>query len=231
MKAAETTLVPSDGLMGVEVDSFAGDVVILADRDATTATIDAVKRGTHGYSRRAESEDSLEQISVEYGVEERGPSKFIVVRASTSAPEPWHQRVDLTVTVPRLGTAVVRTARGHVYVTDFAEGVDIETNEGDVRAVSNHVLTQPSTILDAEGSIDWRAPPGSTAKVEAEAVNGVVRVKAREGKWLGLDARNDHDSMYGSINGGANLLVLRTVGGNIRVFVGPNPSHTGSFLD
>jgi len=231
VSSAETTLVGAEGVLDVDVTAFAGDVVIRADPKAATATIDAVRRGTHGHSRRGESQDSLEQIAVSYGVEERDSGRTIVVRATTTAAEPWFQMVDIEVTLPQLGTAIVRTARGHVFVTDFTEGVDIETTKGDVRAVSNHVLSQPSTILDAEGSIDWRAPPGSSARIDAEAVNGSVRIKARESRWLGIDPRNDHDSMHGTINDGTNLIVLRTVDGDIRVFVGRNPSQTGSFID
>lgn len=215
--------------MGIEIDSFGGDVVIKADPKAETASIEATRWGTHGYGRRDESEASLDSITVSYAVEDRPEGKTIVVKATSTAPEPWFQHVDLVVIVPRLGAAIVRSSRGHVYVTDFTDGVDIETTKGDVRAVSNHVLSHPSTILNAEGSINWRAPAGSAAMIEAEAVNGTVRVRVRDGKWLAVDSRNDHDSMYGSINQGKNLVILRTVDGDVRVFVGPNPTQTGSF--
>ena len=217
--------------MDVEVDSFAGDIVIRADDRLETATIDVIRRGEHGFGRREESTDSLSLIAVAYGVEDRPSGKTIVVKATTTAPEPWFQRADITLTLPRLGSAIVRTSRGHVYVTDFADGVDIETTKGDVRVVSNFRLAQPSTILNSEGSIDWRVAAGSAARVEAEAVNGEVHVRSREGTWLAVDPRNDHDSLYGTINGGTNLVVLRTVGGDIHVYIGPHPGHTGSFTN
>lgn len=225
----ETYLVATTGIVDVDIDSFAGDVVIQSAGKGETAKIDVVRRGSHGFDRRSESKESLDKIDVKYGVEDRAGRKALVIKARTTDVEPWFQRADMTVTVPQLGVVVVRTTNGHVFVTGTEDGVDIETTKGDVRVCTNAILTKPSTILNAEGSIDWRVPPLSTGRVEAEAVNGEVLLRVKDGVWLGLDRRNDDNSLYGVLNKGTNLIALRTVDGDIRIYVGKYPTEMGTF--
>ncbi len=226
----ETFTIPLEGMVSVEVDAFAGDVVIKADDRLKEATIEVIRRGEHGYGRKGESEESLNSIALAHSIAEHSSGRSLVVKATTTASEPWYQRADITITLPRLGAAIVRTTRGHVFVTDCREGVDIETTKGDVRLVTAFALSQSSTILDAEGTIDWRSASDTSARFEAETVNGSVQMRASGGVWRTTDRRNDHDSLYGTVNAGMGLIVLRTVDGDIRVYVGPHPTQSGSFV-
>ena len=115
--------------------------------------------------------------------------------------------------------------------TDFEDGVDIETTKGDVRVATNTPIRLPSTVLNKEGSIDWRVPPRSAGAYQLEAINGEVQVRVRKGSWLATDKRNDNNSNFGILNKGSNLVVLRTVEGDVQVFVGDNPTEMGSFID
>ncbi len=227
----ESFLVPAAGVLNVDVDNFAGNVVLHASGDGATASIDVVRRGTHGLGRQGESEESLKQLAVTYGVEERNGRATLVVKSTTTHVEPWFQAVDIDIAVPRLGVVIVRTSRGHVMVTNFEDGVDIETTHGDVRVATNAVIDSPSTILNKEGSIDWRVPPRSIGAFQMEAVNGQAQVRVRDGIWLATDRRNDNDSSYGVLNKGTNLVILRTVDGDIRMYVGANPTEMGTFID
>ena len=228
---SESFIVPATAVMNVEVDSFAGNVVLHAAGEGATASITVVRRAMHGLTRHGESADSLAQISVSYGVEERDGRTTLVVKTTTTHVEPWFQAVDIDIALPRLGVAVVRTSHGHVIISEFEDGVDIETTKGDVRAVTSFVIHLPSTILNKEGAIDWRVPPGSSGLYEMEAVNGVVKARVQDGIWLLTDRRNDHDSMYGTLNAGTNLVILRTADGDIAAFVGEKPSWFGTFID
>lgn len=227
----ESFLVPAAGVINVEVDNFAGNVVMHAVGDGATASIDVVRRATHGLGRHSESEESLKQLAVAYGVEERGGRATLVVKATTTHVEPWFQAVDIDIAVPRLGVVIVRTSRGHVMVTNFEDGVDIETSHGDVRAATNAAILSPSTILNREGSIDWRVAPKSAGSFQMEAVNGQAQIRVRDGVWLATDRRNDSNSNYGVLNRGTNLVILRTVDGDIRMYVGESPTEMGTFID
>ncbi|MSR45228.1 MAG: hypothetical protein EXS15_07745 [Phycisphaerales bacterium] len=222
---------PGPGVMDIEVDSFAGNVFLHASGAGNTGTLGVVRRGTHGISRRDESEESLKEIEVTYEVQDRAGRPTLVVIATTTHVEPWFQALDLDIELPRIGVVIVRTSRGHVIVTDFEDGVDIETTGGDVRAATNSIIHLPSTILDKEGHIDWRVPPGSSGAYEMEAVNGEVQIRVREGNWRAVDRRNDHDSNYGILNAGTNRIVLRTVDGDIQAYVGRKPTGFSTFID
>ncbi len=228
---SESFLVPATGVLNVEVDSFAGNIVVQTAAKAETASIDVVRRGTHGLGRTSESEASLKDLTVTYGVEDRAGRATLVVKSTTAHVEPWHQAVDIDIRVPRLGVVVVRTSRGHVMATDFEDGVDIETTGGDVRAATTSAITSPSTILNRGGSIDWRVGPSSAGAFEMEAINGEVQVRVLDGVWLATDRRNDSNSNYGLLNRGAHRVILRTVDGDIRLFVGPNATEMGTFID
>ncbi len=218
------------GVMNVEVDNFAGDVVIHSS-GKEKGTMDLVRRATHGMGHHSESEESLKEIVLNYEVQDRGDRKTLVVNATTTHSQPWCQAIDIDIAVPRLGVVIVRTSRGHVMITDFEDGVDIETTKGDVRAATNTPVHLPSTILNKEGSIDWRVPPRSAGTYQLEAINGETQVRALSGTWLATDRRNDNDSNYGSLNKGSNLVILRTVDGDIQVYVGKNPTEMGTFID
>ncbi len=227
----KVTPVEMTGLMDVEVDNFAGDVVIHTTGRADTGGLEVVRRAMHGMGHRSESEDSLKEIFVTWEIQERGDREVLLIHSTTSHVFPWFQAADIDVTVPQLGVVVVRTGRGHVAVTEFQDGVDIETTQGDVRVATSTPITLPSTILNKDGSIDWRVPPRSAGDYQMETINGEVQVRVREGKWLATDRRNDVDSNYGVLNKGTNFVILRTVGGDIQIYVGKNPTEMGTFID
>ena len=223
--------IPMSGVMDVEIDNFAGDVVIHSTGKSEGGTMDLVRRAASEMGQRSELEDSLSDISLTYEVVDRGDRKALVIHATTKNAKPWFQAIDIDIAVPRLGVVIVRTNRGHVMATDFEDGVDIETTKGDVRVATNTPIRLPSTVLNKEGSIDWRVPPRSAGAYQLEAINGEVQVRVRKGSWLATDKRNDNNSNFGILNKGSNLVVLRTVEGDVQVFVGDNPTEMGSFID
>ncbi len=231
VQRSKSVEIPMSGVMDVEIDNFAGDVVIHSTGKSDGGTMDLVRRATREMGPRSELEDSLSDISLTYEVVDRGDRKALVINATSKNAKPWFQSIDIDIAVPRLGVVVVRTSRGHVMATDFEDGVDIETTKGDVRVATNNPIRLPSTVLNKEGSIDWRVPPRSAGSYQLEAINGDVQVRVRKGSWLATDARNDNNSNYGVLNKGTNLVVLRTVEGDVQVYVGDYPTEMGSFID
>jgi hypothetical protein len=222
--------IPVMGVTDVEVDNFAGHVRIVRCRASSQPTMSITRRGTHGMGRGDAASDSMDEIAVDYFVETDGERQRFVVRAKTDHLEPWFQAVDIDIRLERVGIVVVRTKDGHVEVVDFEDGVDIESSNGDVRVSTRAALKQPSTILNQDGSIAWRVGPHASGLFDAEAVHGTIRTDVLKGKWNSSRSGNDLDSLHAQLNGGTARIALRTVDGNISVYVGEHPTEYGTFV-
>jgi hypothetical protein len=222
--------IPVSGLTDVNIDNFAGHVRIVRCRTSSKPTMHITRRATHGIGRGDTASDSMNQISVDYFVETDGERQRFIVRSKTDHLEPWFQAVDIDIRVERIGIVVVRTKDGHVETIDFEDGVDIESSNGDVRVSTRSPLTQPSTILNQDGSIAWRVGPYASGLFDAEAVHGTIRTSVFKGKWNSARSGNDLDSLHAQLNGGTARIVLRTVDGNISVYVGDHPTEYGTFV-
>lgn len=233
----ETFTVPTIGSQNVVVDLFAGDVTVHAaasppgtGTEQGLATVTITRRAMHGPSRKDESTASLPEITATVGSEWRDGNSTIVVSATTANPEPWLQAADVDITLPALGSVVVRTARGHVYVTNNSRGVDVETSKGDVRVVTMFPMRDPTTILNRDGDIDWRVPGTSAGIYDLESVGGLVFARCPVGKWLCTDPTNNDRRLLAHLNDGAARVVMRNVDGDIRVAVLQNPADIGTYI-
>jgi len=234
---SETFSVPTIGQQNVVVDLFAGSVTVRATAsppgtgvEQGLATVTITRRGMHGPTRKDDSTESLPDITATVGSEWREGSSTIVVNATTSNPEPWLQAADVDVTLPMLGSVVVRTARGHVYVTNNARGVDIETSKGDVRVVTQFPMNDPTTILNRDGDIDWRVSGRSSGIYDLESIGGLVFARCPVGKWLCTDPRNTDRRLLAHLNDGTARVIMRNVDGDIRVAVLDNPADIGTYI-
>ena len=226
----EEIQIPVLGSTDIEVDNFAGHVRIVRCRAGGTPTMYITRRATHGIGRGETASQSMPDISVDYFVESDGDRQRFIVRSKTDHLQPWFQAVDIDIRVERMGVVVVRTKDGHVEVVDFEDGVDIESSNGDVRASTRAALKQPSTILNQDGSIAWRVGPHASGLLDAEAVHGTIRTNVLKGKWNSSRNGNDLDSLRAQLNDGTARIVLRTVDGDISVYVGEHPTEYGTFV-
>jgi len=229
----ERVLLPSDGMLNVDVRNFAGEVVVRGDR--TDRNIDALviidRRASHRASREEESKASLPQI--EWTAEivpatEPGGVPTLTVKTSTQHGEPWFQQADIEILVSKLGTVHIETTRGKVQVVNNQGPVDITTSKGDVRVITGWPQKADSVVITRDGSIDFRVRGESAFTLDAETVGGRVYSRCDAGRLISEHARNDHDSMLASLNGGEGRVVLRTVDGDIRVAVVGDPHAVGS---
>ncbi|MBU3729723.1 MAG: hypothetical protein FGM37_10840 [Phycisphaerales bacterium] len=234
---SESFSIPTIGRQNVVIDLFAGDVTIRATANPPgtgdeqgIAAVTITRRGMHGPTRKADSTASLPGISASVGAEWREGNSTIVVNATTTHEEPWLQAADVDITLPMLGSVVVRTSRGHVYITNNSRGVDIETSKGDVRVVTQFPMSDPTTILNRDGDIDWRVPGTSAGTYDLESVGGLVFARCPVGKWLCTDAANSDRRMFARLNDGSSRVVMRNVDGDIRIAVLENPADIGTYI-
>lgn len=217
---------PAGTPLAVDVESFGGDVIVEADPRLTAATVAVVREATHGYGRTGEAKDSLRQIG--YAAEmvpgDLGP--VLRVRTWTAHAEPHYQRAHVRIDLPHADGVRVRTRRGEIRLVDVEGALELETSEGDVRVMTHLALTRPVTILDSDGSIDYRVRGESTGAFDCEALRGSVDHRALHGRFV--VHTTDEDSLRATLNGGTNPVVLRTADGQIRIAVVPDPTSVGA---
>ena len=230
--ADEPIELKTTGSLAVDVDNFAGDVTIRADRKVERTFVEVRRVATHGLGRWVESKDALDDAKWTASLEARdGGGEILRVRTDTPNPEKYFHHMEIVVVTPALDTVKVRSTRGDVTVIENRGSVDIETTRGDVRMMTPWPMTGPMTIVTSEGSIDYRVRGESKGIFDCASHGGMVRQRAEIGKWLALDADNDHDRFLAVLNDGTNPVVLRTSEEDIRVAIVPDPTEVGVYID
>jgi len=216
------------GPVAVDVESFNGDVTIIADPKLEQAHLTFTRRATHGFQRQEEAEASLPEIGYSAELVPGELGQVLRVRTSTTSTEPHYHRVDMLLELPEIDGVRVRTHNGGVVVTDVEGRVDIVTDDGPIRVASNHPMIRPVTIINNCGNIDYRVRTESTGAVDCQALRGKVHHHAVYGRWI-VHEGTDHDTLLATFNGGTNPIVLRAADGNIRFSVVDDPTHMSPF--
>jgi DUF4097 and DUF4098 domain-containing protein YvlB len=125
------------------------------------------------------------------------------VEARTTAGEIEMRHVDGAVTAKTLG--------GPIDLVEVRGPIVARTENGSVRASFSG---PPSGSLETErGSVDVLIPTDSAADLDARATRGSVALDAA----IGLDGEETDNLVVGEINGGGDLLLLRTSRGRIHL--------------
>jgi len=214
------------GPIAVDVTSFGGNVTITADEDLTEATVKVTRDARHGFMRGDEAEASLDEIDYSAELVNRETGQVLEVRTWTDHDQPYHQRAHLLITAPEVTDVHVRTSGGTVIAEMVHGTVDIETSDGDVRVMTNKPMTRRVTIVNSDGDIDYRVRGESTARFDAQTVRGQVLQRVRNGRMIVMSS-TDHNSLQATLNEGSNPVTLRTVDGDIRIAVVPEPTKVG----
>lgn len=227
--ADEAILLDVAGPVAVDVESFNGDVMIMANPKLSQAQVVVVREGVHGFRREKEAAASLVDISYTAEIVPGELGQMLQVRTSTTNAEPHYQRAHVYIQLPEIEGVKVRTSNGRVYAQGISGAVDIVTNHGDVRVMTNHPMTAPVTIVNRNGNIDYRVRGESRGVFDAETVNGVARVRVRHGKFTTLPPTTN-STVHGVLNEGENRITLRTVNGDIRIAVVHDPERVGAVI-
>lgn len=215
--------------VGIDVESFNGDVHITVDPQLDQAKFWVVRQGTHGYLRRRESKASLSAIDYTVDLVPGELGQVMQIRTSTTDPEPHFQRANVHLIVPSVDGIRIRTSNGLVELINVEGAVDIRNDTGDVMVKTIQAMRDPVTIICTEGSIDYRVRGESTGALDAEVINGQVDHDIRYGS-VRIQPGTDSDSLRASFNNGTNPIMLRTTDGQIRIAVVSNPMGHGQFI-
>jgi hypothetical protein len=217
------------GPTALDIESFAGDVVIQGNPKLDKATVTIVREGLHGHQRSDEAKQSLADIVSTAEIVPGELGQVIQIRAQTSSAEPHYLRAHVYVEMPEIQGVRVKTTHGKVYARDIRGRVDISTTEQDVRLLTNQPMIEPVTIVNRGGDIDYRVRGESRGTFDARTVGGQVNQVVRYGT-MNVKATTRDDSLDAILNEGSNPIVLRTVDGDIRIAVVHNPEHVGQFI-
>jgi len=157
-------------------------------------------------------------------------SRILEVTIATDDPTAWFVKCEIEVDTPRLGRVSVNTTHGRVLIVDNHGGVHVQTTFGDVRMLTPWPITEPCSIDDKDGDVEWIVRGESSGAFDCETIGGTMHVFARYGRWIATDKRNDHNSLASTLNGGTNPIVIRVTDGDIYIATVENPHDTGTFI-
>ncbi len=222
----QPVLLPVNGPVSVVLDSFAGDVRIVADPDVTEATVTATTQAFHSLTRMDEAAASLANIQFHAVLVPADVGQAIQVTTTSDDPEDHHQGVNITIIAPNIDGVHVKTKRGSVVLDNIRGQVDVTTNDGDVSILTTHAMLKPVKVLNVNGDIIYRVRGESAGKFDCEAINGSVNFYAQHSQAT-VHRNSDHDSLVATLNDGTNPILLRTVHGDISVSVSSDPRDVG----
>ena len=133
-----------------------------------------------------------------------------------------------SIDAPALTNVTIHTSRGYVETSNVEGSVDIRTDEGDVRCFTYLPVTNPVTIVNNGGDIDLRMRGESSCSLDAETIDGRVVQRVRYGELIVTETGEDF--LRAILNGGDSPVVLRTVDGDIRIAVVPDPFAVGKYI-
>ena len=218
----------SRGAIDVIVDSFAGDVVVVADPTFDATTVQLIREAHHGYLRGFEPEEALKYLSWNSRLDPGpGPVETLSIETAYSGPEPWYMRAHLRIQTPMLDRVKIQTSHGKVYIRNNTGPVDIETNLGDVVIATSHPLIDAVQILVSEGDVDYRVPRGSTGLFDVAVVEGDIEMRVTEGRMRFTDGLNNENALNARLDDGRNPILIRTTEGDIRIDIVEQPLSFG----
>ena len=223
---------PVDGIVDVQVDTFAGDVVIRGARDTGgIARLTATVVGRQGRDRDEEAQASLEQVGLQVEMRRGGDVPTLVVKGTPRAEEPWANRTDLEIEVPELRRVRVRTREGKVFVFENRGGADVQTTDGEIRVLTPWAIGEDVTLVTKGRDIVFRAFNGTCGRFDVDCVNGEVKARVESGDWRILDRRNDHDTLHARLGNCTNRFLLRNVDAAVLVSIVDDPMEYGSLFN
>lgn len=226
-----TYALPVDGIVDLDLETFAGDVVVRSGRETKGQALMRVTVGaSHGHDRKEEAGRSLAEVDVRAEIRRGGDVPTLVMRCTTAHDEAWLHRTDVEIELPELRRVRVRTRSGKVHVFENRGACDVVTADGEIRMFTPWAITEDVTLVTRGQQIILRAFTGTCGTFDVECVNGDVATRVEAGEWRVLDRRNDHDTLHATLGTCKNTITVRNVDAPVRISIVKNPMEYGSIF-
>lgn len=211
-------LLDTNGPVAINVHSFGGTVTIVADPEigGTFISANQYEEGLGAVP--------IARLYMEVSTTiEHGPLGETVHVIATCDNDPLHTvTANIVVRARDIHGVSVVNERGDVIVKGITGPVNIQTSDGDVRIVTPLVMNEQVTVENRRGNIVYRVRSESTGHIDATAINGEATLDLRYGNAVILPGSTGNH-LAARFNDGLNPITMRTVEGNIRIFVVPDP--------
>lgn len=207
-----------NGPVSVDVRSFGGNVTLISDPDVSGATITVAQRDIGNDANRK----PVSRIGWTASVAVGPFGEVLTVVASSDDDSLRSLHADITIRAPIVHGVAIYTQRGDVAVVGTSGPLTIQTSDGDVRVTTPNALNEPVTIENRRGNIVYRVSSESTGDIDATAMNGSASLDLRQGDAV-IHHGTTGDHLVATFNGGTNRIIMRTVDGDIRIYVLENP--------
>ena len=226
----DTIRLETSGVVSIDLDSFAGSVLVKANKHLSETLVTVERASRHGFPRYGEAGRALDLIDYTVSLE-RGESgeEIVVVRTNSSGTETVLGRANVRIETPELGAVRVRTSRGDVQIIENRGAIDVVTSHGNVSVATPWPMRDSVSIMNREGDVEYRIRGESTGEFDLETIGGTVSARCRYGRWMGADPNNRANRTRAVLNGGDNPVVIRTTEGDISVAVVSDPVGSAEF--
>jgi hypothetical protein len=213
-----TAMLPTRGPVAIDVQSFGGDVTVLVDEtvEGTQVFANQLELGTDGVPER--NVQMVCTTNIETGI--NGETVHVV---ATYDDNPLGLvSAEIIIRAQSIHNVSVTTANGDVTLLGVSGAINIKTKDGDVRVVTPLVMNESVSIENRRGNIVYRVRGESSGIIDATAMNGEVALDLRQGDATILPGSTG-DHLEANFNGGTNPIVMRTVNGDVRIYVVADP--------
>ena len=213
-----TVTLDTSGPIAVDVESFGGTVTIIADPEmiGTEVSANQYEKGLGTVPIARLYMDVTTTVM-------HGPLGETVRVIATCNDDPLHTvTANIVVRARTIHGVRVHSERGDIVVRGITGPVDIQTRDGDVRIVTPRVMNEQVLVENRRGNIIYRVRSESSGLINATAINGEATLDLRNGNAVILPGSTG-DHLSARFNDGLNPITMRTVEGNIRIFVVPDP--------
>ncbi len=213
-----TATLDTQGPVAIDVQSFGGDVTIVVDPTVvgTQVIANQLEIGVDGVAERNVHMTCTTNI-------ETGITGDIVHVVATCSDNPLALvSAEVIIKAKSIHGVSVTTANGDVTLLGVSGAIDIQTKDGDVRVVTPLVMNERVSIENRRGHIVYRVRGESSGIIDATAMNGEVALDVRQGDATILPGSTG-DHLEANFNGGTNPIIMRTVDGDVRIYVVADP--------
>ena len=208
----------TSGPVAINVQSFGGAISIVVDPDVGGTLISA-----NQYEEGLGAVPIAKLYMDVSAYIEHGPLGETVHVIATCENDPLHTvTANIVIRARDIHGVSVVNERGDVTVKGISGPVNIQSRDGDVRIVTPLVMNEQVMVENRRGNIVYRVRSESSGHIDATAINGEATLDVRYGNAVILPGSTGNH-LVASFNDGLNPITMRTVEGNIRIFVVPDP--------